>query len=308
MKQKIGCFLVPLVVLNLCCLSTPAQVSPSNHAFSVPFDYEHDEIILQVKVNGLGPFNMMLDLDTDPSAIDVKTARELNLKLKEVGKRGLGGGSGSNQIYTTRLPQVAVGDLIVKDLEAVATDLSQISQKLGRPLHGVLGNSLTKNRVVQIDYPAKVVLFSDGSPLPQKQPNAAQRVTLPFVFDKGSASIIVNDVYVNDKKIKGTLDTGSDGTFKLTWAATVALGLQEEAQKGEPGTSLGYNGEAPFRKGKVKTIAIGQIKVETPEVVYFMKGGGRDDKPWGINIGNAFLKDFILTVDYRRKQIILERP
>ena len=28
----------------------------------------------------------------------------------------------------------------------------------------------------------------------------------------------------------------------------------------------------------------------------------------GLNIGNAFLKDFVLTIDYGRKLLALERP
>jgi hypothetical protein len=300
MKQKLGALLALYIILSLgWCLNVQAQGSEGKQVFNVPFDYDHDEIILKVKVNGLGPFNMMLDLNTDPSVIDVKTARELNLKLKEYGDRKAG-------VFTTRLTEVAVGDVVAKSVDAVALDLTKFSEKLGRPLHGVLGHSFTKNRVVRIDYPAKVVLFSDGVPLPEKQGSAAQRVT--FELKRESGSIIVEDVYVGGKRIKGTFDTGSDGSFKLTWRGAVDLGLQEVALKGEAGSSVGYKGDAAFTKGTVKAIAIGSITVESPEVIYFMKGAAHDNKPWVLNIGNAFLKDFILTVDYRRKQITLERP
>jgi len=47
--------------------------------------------------------------------------------------------------------------------------------------------------------------------------------------------------------------------------------------------------------------------VEGLNSFFFAKGTGRDKK-WGINIGNVFLKDFVLTIDYRRKLIALERP
>ena len=45
-----------------------------------------------------------------------------------------------------------------------------------------------------------------------------------------------------------------------------------------------------------------------PLVIFFGKGTGRDDKRWGLNIGNAFLKDFVVTIDYRSKLLTLERP
>lgn len=37
----------------------------------MPFEFIRNEIVVQVKVNGKGPFNMMLDTGTDPSAIDL---------------------------------------------------------------------------------------------------------------------------------------------------------------------------------------------------------------------------------------------
>lgn len=55
-------------------------------------------------------------------------------------------------------------------------------------------------------------------------------------------------------------------------------------------------------------ITVGGISVDAPAVIFFAKGTGRDKKPWGINIGNAFLKDFVLTIDYRNKLVALERP
>lgn len=304
MKRKFGGLIALQLCLVLCCLGVHAQGT----VVTVPFDFVHNEIILKVKVNGLEPYNMMLDLNSDPSAIDIKTARELNLKLKAVGKPATGGGAGAAQIFSTRLPQVAVGDLVVKDLETVAIDLSKLSERLGLTLHGVLGNSLTKNRVVQIDYPGKVVRFAAASLASDKQQDPAKRVTLPFEFNEDVSSIIVNDVYVNGRKMKGTFDTGSDGAFKLTWDAVVELGLQEEAQNGEAGSSVGFNGGTPFTKGKVQSIKIGQLSVESPEVIYFAKGAGRDNKPWRLVIGNVFLKEFIFTIDYRRKQITLEHP
>jgi len=40
----------------------------------VPFEFYRNEIIVQVKVDGKGPFNMMLDTGTDPTAVDLAIA------------------------------------------------------------------------------------------------------------------------------------------------------------------------------------------------------------------------------------------
>jgi len=40
-------------------------------------------------------------------------------------------------------------------------------------------------------------------------------------------------------------------------------------------------------------------------VLFFGAGTGRDNVPWSINIGNGFLKDYIVTVDYVAKTVTL---
>ena len=61
------------------------------------------------------------------------------------------------------------------------------------------------------------------------------------------------------------------------------------------------------RKGKVDSVNVGGISVDAPAVIFFGKATGRDKKPWGINIGNGFFKDFVVTIDYRSKLVAFER-
>lgn len=288
----------------LCCLLVPAQTGGKQQAVEVPFEFYRNEIILQVKVNGKGPFNMMLDTGTDPSAVDLNTAREIGLKLHSLGKPASGGGTDTNLAYATELPLVEVGDLHVKSVEALALDLSKVSERLGKPLHGVLGHSLMNGRVVQIDYPNRLVRFY-SQPLFSKAANTPQRTVLSFHY---ADNILLDDVMVNGKKVVGELDTGSDGTFKLTPAAVSYLGLEDEVSRAPVSTAVGFNGVSQNREGKVDSVNIGGISVDAPAVIFFGKGTGRDKKPWGINIGNGFFKDFVVTIDYRSKLVMLERP
>ena len=281
-----------------------AQAGGKQQVVEVPFDFYKNEIILQVKVNGKGPFNMMLDTGTDPSAVDLTTARDIGLKLHPLGKPGTGGGTDVNLTYYTELPLVEVSGFTVKDVETLALDLSKVSERLGKPLHGVLGHSVLNGRIVQIDYPNRVVRFY-SQPLFSKAANTPKRSVLSFRY---ADNVLLDDVFVNGKKMVGNLDTGSSGTFNLTPAAVSYLGLEEEFNQAPVSTDVGYNGVSQNRKGKVNNVTVGGISVDAPAVIYFGKGTGRDKKPWGINIGNGFLKDFVLTLDYRNKLVVLERP
>lgn len=305
--MRITYFLLVGLLVMVGSIVSPAQVRGKQQVVEVPFDFYRNEIILQVKVNGKGPFNMMLDTGTDPSAVDLNTAREMGLKLHPLGKPATGGGTDVNLTYYTELPLVEVGSLNVKTVVALAIDLSKVSERLGKPLHGVLGHSLLNGRVVQIDYANHIVRFY-SQPLfskATKQTNTPKRTLLSFRYND---NVLVDDVLVNGKKVIANLDTGSNGTFNLTPAAVSYLGLDEDFERAPVSTDVGYNGVSQNREGKVNSVTVGGISVNAPAVIFFGKGTGRDKKPWGINIGNGFLKDFVVTIDYKSKLITLERP
>ena len=283
-----------------------AQDKSKQQFVEVPFEFYRNEVIVQVKVNGKGPFNMMLDTGTDPSAIDLATAKELDLKMSSVGGKATGGGTSVNLAYATRLPLVELGDLTVKNVESVAIDLSKVGERLGRPLHGVLGHSVLNGRIVQFDYAHRVVRFYSQSPFLKtvKQENTANRTVVPFHYKD---NVLIDDVFVNGKRLVANLDTGSSGSLNLTPAAVAYLGLEEEFKRAPVSTSVGYNNVSENREGKVDKVTIGGISVDAPAVIFFGKGTGRDKEPWGINIGNVFLKDFVVTIDYRSKLVTFER-
>jgi predicted aspartyl protease len=305
-KRIPQCFALCLL-LAVDCLVCFAQAGSKDQVVEVPFEFYRNEVIVQVRVNGKGPFNMMVDTGTDPSAIELTTARELGLKLESAGKPVTGGGTSANLGYITKFPLVEVGGLTAKNVWTVAIDLSKVSERLGKPVHGVLGHSLLNGRIVQIDYPSRILRFYSKSPFAKTphQSNTSKLTVLPFRYDD---NVLIDNVFVNGKKLVGNFDTGSSGVFDLTPAAVSYLGLEEEVSHAEVSTTVGYNGAAENRRGKVSNVTVGGISVDSPAVTFFGKGTGRDKKPWGINIGNQFLKDFVVTIDYRSKLIRLERP
>ncbi len=290
-----------------CCLGSLARASTANGVVEVPFDLYHNAIVLQAKVDGKGPFNMLLDTGVDPSAVDLNVAKEIGLKLASVGSQGTGGGTEMNLTYETKLSLVELGYLAARNVDALAVDLSKTSAALGKPICGVLGYSLLKDRIVQLDYPHRVVRFYSSTPFSKNghQANSAVLSSLSFLYRD---DILVEEVLVNGKRITANLDTGSNGGFQLTPAAVVELGLETQVAKAQAGKSVGFNGISENREGKIQNVTIGGISIDGPTVVFYAKGTGRDNEAWGIRIGNAFLKDYVVTIDYPGGVITLERP
>lgn len=292
-------------VLFLLAGAASLAQSPNNPSIDVPFEFHRNEIVVQVKINGKGPFNMMLDTGTDPSAIDLATAKEIGLKIKAAGHQGSGGGTDVNLAYETRLPLVEVGGIRATNIDAAAIDLSKISERGGKVIHGILGQSFLNKRIVQFDYPKSIVRFYEKSPYPKGPPNTPKLTTVSFHYND---NVLIDDVWVNGKKMTASIDTGSNSTFQLAPDTITALGLEADAEKGEAASSVGYNGEFKNRKGQIKNVTIGAISIDNAPVTFFGRGTGHDKTRWGINIGNVFFKDFVVTIDYQRKTITFERP
>lgn len=280
-----------LVSLCHCAHGRAGRGQTAAGPVDISFDLYKNLIIVGAMIDGKGPFDMMLDTGTDPSAIDLATARQI----------GLGpAAAGEEKDYDTALPVVVLGDLRAEKVEAAATDLSGISAALGRPLHGVLGHSFLNGRIVQIDFPRRHVRF-----LPRPLPPTAGTV-LPFHYTDNS--ILLDDVAVNGNRVTTLFDTGFNGTFNVMPAAIPALHLEKEFDSARPKKSVGYSGASTNREGTIQRVEIGALSVDAPTVIFWEKGTGHDSTSYGFTIGNGFLKDFVVTIDYPRGVITLQKP
>jgi predicted aspartyl protease len=295
---------VAFVILAACwCAGQSQAVKPPAE---VPFEFEHNQIIIQVKIGGKGPFNMLLDTDTDPSAIDAATARELGLSVGSKGSTATGGGTETNTVYAARLPNVELGSVMAKEVFAATIDLTKLGAKLGRPIHGVLGYSFLKDRIVQIDYPNLKLRFYNETPHPRIHlgPNTVNIISFPFHYEDGD--VIIDSVFINNEKLKATLDTGSSGTFSLTPEAVAILGLEEQGHDSED-EAVGYNGAYKSKVGTLKSVRLGRFAIESAPATFWLPGTGHDNKRFHVNIGNGFFKDFIMTFDFKSKTVVFER-
>jgi predicted aspartyl protease len=297
-----------LLLIITCCVPPLAQPPvPKQAPIEIPFEFLHGAIIVQATVNGRGPLWMMLDTGADPSIVDLGTAKSVGLEIAGSGQQGSGGGTSPSLSYETSLPLVQLGGLTATKVDALAMDLSKISSKLGRPIGGVLGYSLFKARIVQFDYPDRKVRFYTTAPscTGSTPSHPAKCTKLSFRYKD---DILATGVAVDGKPVTTNVDTGSNSTFQFTPAAVDKLGLTEDVARAHPTSSVGFNGDLKNREGTVRNVTVGAISVNDPTVVFFGKRMGMDKEPWDLRIGSAFLKDFVVTLDYRHGQITLTAP
>ena len=291
-------------ILTVCAtLGLVAGAAAAGSPADVPFEFFHDVILVQVHLGNRGPYLAMIDTGTDPSAIDIALAKELGLKLGRGGEID-GGGTQNVKAFETLLPSVRVGPISATNVEALAGEsIAKIGATLGRPIRLVLGKSFLNGRVVQFDFPGRVLRFPARSPDLAASPG--RRAILPLRYED---DVELDGVRVDGRPVRAILDTGSNGSLKITPEAVHALGLDAAASAGNEARGAGYRGTYSSREGRVASLDLGGVRVADPEATFWLPHTGHDGKPWDVNVGNAILKDFVVTLDAVGGRLVIEKP
>lgn len=280
-----------------------AHSANENKMVEVPFSLDSGVIVLQVKIHGKGPYNIVLATGYPTSKLSTATFNELKLPIRyNIADDPIGG----HFVTWISVPDIQIGDLKVDVLNMNAGELANMSQRLGITVDGVLGCNFLKGRVVQIDYPKKVIRFMQTAPAPpvvtQQTASSTSLLTnyalLPMKFAPEEPVTVVDELYVNDKKLKALLDTNQSGTLALTPAALKYLGLPVPAKKN------------PSSTGTVAGLKIGPMPLGATEALFFAKGTSIDhdlDK-YGAIIGNNLMSNYVVTLDYQHHTVMFMLP
>ena len=113
---------------------------------------EHGGVIVDVRVNGAGPFRFMIDTGSARSAIDEGLARELGAPI--VAKTEVVTGAGAEVRLVARLASVAIGagsEMQVTGILAPVLPAARLAV-LGRGVRGVLGQDFLSAFNYTLDY------------------------------------------------------------------------------------------------------------------------------------------------------------
>ena len=286
------CLLAAVTAISL------GAAAPANHgsppgAVEVPFTWDHHSIRVEVQLAGGQRLSMLLDTGWHPVTLDDSVARAI----------GVAGGS---------LPILRMGDLVARRVPFDTADLGGIHPPGSARYHGVIGCAFLRDRVVQIDYQARRLRFLSRPAAPSAARPA--RTSLPFHFSALGCLPIVDSVIVNGVALRGEIDTGAALRFLVTPAATRALGLTDSLESFQAARSgyfeAGASRSGQARVGRLRSVVLGDLRLENVQAVFGGAGEGLMDQRlevWGVLIGNAFLADYLVTLDFPRRRILLDR-
>lgn len=243
--------------------------------------------MIDVRINGKGPFPFILDTGATFSAVDGSLMAELSLPAGPT----IGGGS------TVRIDEFRVGDAVVHGFVA-----GSLGSMLGgftgpnRP-RGVLSAAAFPGELVVLDYPRRQVTIAHGA-LPSADDT--------HIFEYRAAEALpVVPVTVAGHQYRIHLDSGSPAGIMLPTKYAHELPLA--APPVVIGQARTVAGTFPVSVATVNgTIGIGGYTVDMKDVRFSDLRPG--SQPGVGNVGGQVLKDFVITFDSKNRRIRFERP
>jgi hypothetical protein len=223
-------------------------------AIVVPFELlPSRHFVVKVKLNGEGPFRMVLDTGAPLTLIDTATAKKAGLT-----KKGGGGGGGilgmfMNGLNQIDVPKLEVGDAMAEKTPAIVMDhptvkaISDAFEKEMGPINGIVGFPFFARFAMTVDYQKKQLIlkpngYKPGDYLKDMMNNlmASEERNKPRIVSPGTvwgftvakdakdeeAGIDVKQVYDDSPAEKAGLKTGDriltiDGRWTDSLADTI---------------------------------------------------------------------------------------
>ncbi|HZV68134.1 MAG TPA: aspartyl protease family protein [Saprospiraceae bacterium] len=275
---------------------------------TIPFKYVHNFIILQVKLYGVLPVNLIYDTGAE-HVIIFKRAYTDALQVPYDKRIPIMGADLSRKIFAliTRNAMLELQGLSPKpyDMLVLEEDYFQLDELVGYPIDGLIGGGFFKNLIVNIDYRNNRMTLHD--PANFEIPNGF--VMLPI-------RVKTNKPYINAEtslqdgtvvEVDLLIDTGAGVPLLLHTNSAATLKLPDRYIRGKLGMGLGGYLEGFI--GRVNMLKIGEL--EFPGVLTSFQEiselwlADQDRFRNGI-LGNQLLNRFSVYFDYIHSQIYLK--
>ena len=284
---------------------------PGRHRARLPVLLQRNLLVVEVLLNGAGPFNFLLDTGVSMSIITASTlADSLNLphgqQFRVVGAGGLGSGL---LAYQTDSVQVTMPGVVARRMTwlVLSDDVLNLSGYVGVPIHGILGSELFRSFVVSLNPEENQLLLHD--PTTYRAPRGRQWAQIPLTLENNKAYLTV-PVQLSESltlPLKLVLDTGASHALSLELDSDPQMvappqRLAADLGRGLTGTVHGFLGRVPsIRLGRY---ALHSVLTSFPNPADVHR---RVDVPRNGNVGYELLKRFSLVVDYTHQRLLL-RP
>lgn len=288
-----------------------AAASAADHVSPVAeFPFEEaagNKLLVETRINGEGPFWLIVDTGAPTTHIDFLCAEKLGLKLSNKRKINVGAGSGRQlQFATGHNVRIEFGGQTLRKSTASVLELHHVAEIVGRRVDGLLGNDFIAQLAFEVDYREQKIRLHTAKTF--TAPKAAIAIPVDLASNRPAVdlSLGVNGRQVECRKL--IVDTGANAAFYLSRHVVTRnnlLALRERISSGV--ISHGAGGEVRGAIVRLDQVHVGELRTSNPVVVLSTDSAGffADNKYGGI-VGGELLRRFRVTFDYFRRRILME--
>lgn len=302
-------FLVTLFLIGCSTSSTrsnspdsqsQAKSSDSDVLTTIPFILHDNRMLVNVFLNGKGPFVMVFDTG---GANTLTPAVQKVLDLHSQGEEYVTG-AGEKRVpsHSVHLKSMQIGDYKLSDQKFMVINLTPIRRAFRFPhLDGIIGLELLQQGKVRINMDKQVIelVKSDASTLANAQ-------LLPFrLFDNNP----LVEGQINGKAAKILLDTGDRSNLTLFRKYAHSSHLEELFEKRESLlTGMGLGGPIRGKLATVQQVDLGSTGVnDVLTRLPLTKKGYFYQSEISASAGMGMLKAFNMEFDYKKQVLALQK-
>ena len=265
---------------------------------TVPFRLQNNHIVTDVKINGQGPFNVILDTGgmamlTPATAKALTVASHGNAAVTGVGSSVDSGGFAHGITFQ-------IGDVTLRGQNPLVADM-EAPQPGPTALQGMLGYELFRRLIVQVNYRDQTLTLIE----PAKFAHADAGTPIPFEFTEQMPEVAGSFDGVSGRF---RIDTGARSELTLTSPFATEQHTRERHPHGvEAVSGSGVGGDSRSYVTRAGGLHLGTLKVDNIVTsLSTQQKGAFADPSYAGNIGGGLLKRFTVTFDYGHQTIYLK--
>jgi len=274
----------------------------------VAFKMVKNLMIIELTVNGKGPFNFVLDtgvglfLISDPALIDSVSIKN----LRSISITGFGDGEPLSA-YVTPSIEVGFGSTLAKGVSAaiLKKDVFELSNYVGMPVHGLIGYEFFSSFIVKINFSVNTLTIY--RPEIAYIPRKGYRV--PLIIEDRKPYLISTILLNSGEKIvaKLILDTGAGHPLSLETNGGVPFEVPKLNIAGNLG--IGLSGPISGYISRVKSLTLGKYSLDNV-ITAFPDYDDVGSKVYTVsrngNMGISILKRFNVILDYNGSALYIK--
>lgn len=270
----------------------------------IPFESKGSHLYIKVQTGKSDSLNFIFDTGTTGAMIDSATAERIGISKENRHQVNVGGITG-NQTNVMALNQsLKLGNVDLKGINLVLSDLSGLSKVLGRRLDGLVGYEVMNKYVTQIDFGQKQLLLFNEI----KEADTTGYTGIPFEFNKGVMipRFPITITLTNGERYTGRAMFDTGNAFSLLISAPYSKFHNLNAKLGESFPAWGLNGSAPDHVAMIKSMSFNGFEFGNMTVRLTANEKAEPKDGYLGILGIEIIKRFNVILDYANKKIYLK--